>query len=270
MKLAGAHAIVVGGSTGVGEAIVRALAERGTRLTILALPGPELEELAADVGAVAQPIDLADLDRVDGAVARAEAEGGPTDLLICNAATNTSGPVHQLTAEQLRRAMIVNMVSQMELIRQALSGMLARGHGTITTTGSLSTEMSMIHLGSYVPAKAGLSKFALDLQYELRDSEVRVFTFILGSVKGTALANAAIDDPVVDFIERRAGDVGVLTPARVAQRFVEVLRSDRRSAVITIPAVAAPLVQFRLLPGRLLDPLMGRPARKFRRQSVKY
>src|SRR5581483_7850392 len=148
-----------------------------------------------------------------------------------------------------------------------IPGMKARGRGTITTTGSLSTEVSMIHLGAYVPGKAGLTKCALDLQSELRDYGIRVFTFILGSVKGTALANTAVQDPVVDFIERRAGDAGVLTPERVAARMVEVIGSDHRSALITIPKAASPLVGFRNLTVKLTDPVMGRPARKFKRQS---
>lgn len=267
MQLKDAHAIVVGGSTGVGAAIVRDLAAQGARLTILALPSPELELVAAEVGAVPQPIDLADLAQLDGAIDRAQDQSGPADILICNAATNTSGPFESLSAEQLRRAVTVNMLSQMELIRQVLPGMIERRRGAITTTGSLSTEVSMIHLSSYVPAKAGLTKFAVDLQNELRDYGIRVFTFVLGSVKGTALANAAIEDPVVEFIEGRTGSVGVLTPERVAKRFVEVLASDRRSAVITIPRSAAPLIQFRHLTVRLADPIMGRPARRFKRQN---
>jgi NAD(P)-dependent dehydrogenase (short-subunit alcohol dehydrogenase family) len=267
MQLKDAHAIVVGGSTGVGQAIVRGLAAQGARPTILALPGPELEKVANEVGGVAQTIDLADLSQLDGAIARAEDVNGPADILICNAATNTSGPLESLSAEQLRRAVTVNMLSQMELIRQVLPGMIERRHGAITTTGSLSTEISMIHLSSYVPSKAGLTKFAIDLQTELRDYGIRVFTFVLGSVKGTALANAAIEDPVVDFIERRAGSVGVLTPERVAKRFVDVLASDHKSAVITIPRSAAPLIQFRHLTVRLAEPIMGRPARRFKRRN---
>jgi len=269
MKLRDSHAIVVGGSGGVGTAVVRGLAKAGARVTVIALPGAELDSLSAEVGAAALPMDLADLDQLDGAVDRAEAIHGPTDILICNAATNTSGPFQDLSAEQLRRAITVNMLSQMELVRQVLPGMVARRTGAITTTGSLSTEMSMIHLGTYVPAKAGLTKFATDLQSELRDYGIRVFTFILGSVKGTALANAAIEDPVVEFIERRSGDFGVLTPQRVAARMLEVLASDRKSALITIPRAAAPLVQFRHLTVRATDPVMGTPARKFKRERAR-
>lgn len=268
MRLHGAHAVVVGGSTGVGAALVRRLADAGAHCTILALPSEELDKLAAEVGGVAQPLDLADRAQVAGAVERAEAAGGPVDLLACNAAVSPTGPFQDFTADQLYDSMTINLVSQMELVRQALPGMVARRRGTITTTGSLSTEVSMIHLGLYVPGKAGLTKFATDLRCELRDYGIRVFTFVLGSVKGTALADTAIQDPVVEFVERRAGDAGVLTPDRVARRMVEVVGGDRAGALVTIPRAAAPLVQFRHLTVRLVDPVMGRPARAFKRRMT--
>jgi short-subunit dehydrogenase len=267
VKLSGAHAVVVGGSTGVGAAVVRALSAAGARCSVIALPGDDLEKIVAEVGGTAIGLDLADFDALDGVIGRAEAANGPVDVLVCNAAVSPSGPFQNYTAAQVRDSTMINMISQMELVRQVLPGMVERRRGTITTTGSLSTEVSMIHLGLYVPGKAGLTKFATDLQSEVRDYGIRVFTFLLGSVKGTALANKAIEDPVVDFIERRAGDAGVLTPERVAKRMVEVIGSDQKSALITIPKLAAPLVQFRHLAVRLTDPLMGRPARAHKRKT---
>jgi NAD(P)-dependent dehydrogenase (short-subunit alcohol dehydrogenase family) len=224
--------------------------------------------VAKQTDATAVPVDLSNLASLDGLIAGVESASGPIDALICNAAVSPSGPFQDLTADQLRNAMNVSMVSHMELVRQTLPSMIARGRGTITTTGSLSTEVSMIHLGSYVPAKAGLTKFATDLASEVRDYGIRVFTFVLGSVKGTALANAAIEDPVVDFIERRSGDIGVLTPERVAARMAEVIGSDSASKIVTIPKAGAGLVQFRHLPVRLADPVLTAPARKHKRTGT--
>lgn len=267
MRIEGSHAFVIGGSTGVGAALTRALTARGAKVTVVALKGPELEEVGAETGASTIAADLAQPSELEGLVGRAEAVNGPVDVLICNAAVSPSGPFQDYTADQVRNSIEVNLIAHMELVRQVLPGMISRGSGTITTTGSLSTEMSMIHLGCYVPGKAGLTKFAIDLQCEVRDYGIRVFTFVLGSVKGTPLASAAIEDPVVRFIEKRAGDIGVLTPELVADRMIQVLASNRRRGVITIPRMAGPLLMFSRLPTRFLDPVLGRPARKHKHRT---
>lgn len=268
MKLDGAHVVVVGGSTGVGAAVSRAMKAAGASLSILALKGADLDEVAAGTGGIAYPVDLSDLPQLDGLIERIEAAGGPIDALILNAAISPSGPFQDMTAEEVRSSVHVNMLSHMELARQALPGMVSRRRGVITTTGSLSSESSMIHLGCYVPPKAGLTKWAFDLGNEVRDYGIRVHTFMLGSVKGTALANKAVEDPVVAFIEKRAGDVGVLTPEDVAKKIVTVVGSNHRSAVFTIPKAGAGLTQFRLLPVRMIAPLLTRPAQKAKRKAL--
>lgn len=267
MELRQAHAFVIGGSTGVGAALTRALVAEGAKVTVLALKGPDLDAIGAETGAATIAADLSDLDGLEGMVDRAEAVHGPVDLLVCMAAICPSGPFQDYSAEQIRKTVAVNMIAHMELVRQVLPGMISRGSGTITTTGSLSSEISMIHLGCYIPSKAGLSRFAFDLQSEVRDYGIRVFTFALGSVKGTPLASSAAQDPVVGFIEARAGSMGVLSPKTVAGRMVNVLKSNRRHGVMAIPRLAQPLLALKALPDRLLDPLMGRPARKHKRSS---
>ncbi|MCV6983213.1 SDR family oxidoreductase [Mycolicibacterium pulveris] len=268
MDLNKAHAFIIGGSTGVGAALTRALVAEGAKVTVLALAGSELDDIGRETGAATIAADLSNLDELDGMVARAEALNGPVDIMVCMAAVCPSGPFQDYTSDQIRKTVTVNMIAHMELVRQVLPSMIARRTGTITTTGSFSSEISMIHLGCYIPSKAGLSRFAFDLQSEVRDYGIRVFTFVLGSVKGTPLASKAAEDQVVGFIEARAGGIGVLTPEAVAKRMVEVLQSNRKRGVVAIPGLAQPLLEFKALPDRLLDPLMGRPARKRKRSTA--
>jgi short-subunit dehydrogenase len=269
VKLGGAHVAIVGGTGGVGAALARRFVEQHVTLSLLARDDADLPATAAETGATAYPIDLSEVDQLAGVIDRIEARGGPIDVLVCNAAISPPGPFQDLTADQLRSAITVNMLSHMELTRQVLPGMIDR-RGAIVTMGSLSSEVSMIHLSSYVPSKAGLTKWAVDLQSELRDYGIRVYTFVLGSVKGTELANSAITDPVVEFIEKRSGDAGILTPEVVATRIVDVVATKQRSGVVTIPMAAAPLVGFRHLPTRLTDPILGRLARKKKREFASH
>lgn len=262
MDLHSAHVAIVGGSKGVGAALAHERAHRGSRVTVLARDSNELYKVAADVGGRALPVDLTDLDSLEGLVDRIEDAGGPIDILVSNAATITPGPLAEMTAEALRAGVMTNFVSHLEINRQLAARLVERGRGTLAIVGSVSAEVSMIHLGTYAPAKAGLVKFAVDLQRELRPSGVRVPVFILGSVPDTQLSVKGVDDPVIAFIDKATATVGVLTPQKVARRIADVLASDRRSAVYAIPRLSAPLVQFRLLPLRLVDPLLVRPALK--------
>jgi short-subunit dehydrogenase len=262
MLLRDAHVAIVGGSKGVGAALAHELASRSAHVTVLARESSELHKVAADVGGTAIAVDLTDLEALDGLVDRIEAAGGPIDILVSNAATITPGPLTEMTAEALRLGVMTNFVSHLEINRQLAARLVARGRGTLAVVGSVSAEVSMIHLGTYAPAKAGLVKFAVDLQRELRPSGVRVPVFILGSVPDTQLSQKGVDDPVIAFIDKMTASVGVLTPQKVATRIADVLASDRRSAVYAIPRLSAPLVQFRLLPLRLVDPFLVRPALK--------
>lgn len=260
MNIRQAHVVIVGGSKGVGAALADELAARGARLTLLARPSPELNEVAARTGGVALPVDLSDHGALDGVIARAEAANGPVDAIVNNAAMTTGGPFHELTAEQLRASVTTNLISHMELDRQALAGMVQRRRGMVQVVGSLSAEVSMIRLAAYAPAKAGLAKFAVDLQRELKDFGIGVQVFILGSIPGTQIARSVVGDPVIGFIEKRTGTIGALTPEGVAGRMAD--RLDRgRSCVRTLPAMAGWITQARLVPVRLIDPLMSRPAR---------
>lgn len=260
MDIRNAHVFISGGSKGAGAGIARELAARGARLTLLARASAELEQIAAETGAVAMPVDLTDLDSLEGVIARAEERNGPIDSMVSNAAIINSGPFTHLTAQQLRNGIHANMLAHMELNRQVLPGMLARKRGTIVINGSLSTEVTQIHLTNYAPAKAGLTKFGIDLQGELKGSGLSVFVFVLGSIRGTQLSNAGRKDPIIDFIDRRTGDFGVITPELIGTRVADYIASNREKAVVTMPRLLAPIVQFRLLPVRLMNPLMLWPA----------
>jgi short-subunit dehydrogenase len=260
MDLRAAHVLITGGSKGTGAALARELAGRGSRLTVIARASRELTEVAAATRGVSLAADLSDLDSVEGIVARAEEANGPLDILVNVAAMANTGPFAELTAAQLRAGVHANMLAHMEITRQALPGMLARRRGTIAVAGSLSSEVTQIHLGNYAPAKAGLTKFGSDLQGELRGSGLSVFVFVLGAIRGTQLSVEGRKDPVIEFLDQRTGDFGVITPGLIARRMADCFAGDRARATMTIPRSLAPLTQARLLPSRCLHPLMLWPA----------
>src|SRR5690554_3085001 len=90
--------VVTGASAGVGRAVVRAFAEAGAHVALIARGRDGLEAAARDVEergrrALVAPVDVADADGVEIAAARIEAELGPIDIWVNNAMVSVFSPV---------------------------------------------------------------------------------------------------------------------------------------------------------------------------------
>jgi short-subunit dehydrogenase len=256
MDLRGAHVLVTGGSKGIGAALAREFAGRGARVTSIARASAELANIAAEVNGEALELDLSELDRLDGVIARAEERNGPVDVLVNNAAQVTVGPLSGLGAADMRAQMITNLLAPMELTRQALPGMLTRDRGAVINMSSLAGEVPLRHIPSYSASKSALTKFTLDLQAELKGTRVAVVLVILGAVPGTQLVTELEKDPVAARGIERAKRFKLITPAEVADRVVDGVVSDQ-DRIVVMPRLIAPLVHARLAPTRVARRLLN-------------
>ena len=141
-ELRGKKAIVTGASRGIGVNIALRLAERGVNLALVARSAEGLQRVkdaveALGVKAVALAADIGELEGLRGLVERATRELGPLDLLVNNAGVIPAGRFHELGAEEHERAMAVNLLGPMRLVRLVLPGMIARGRGHILNVASL-------------------------------------------------------------------------------------------------------------------------------------
>jgi len=144
----GTVALVTGASKGgTGTAIAIRLAAEGAKVMLTARTLEGLEETQSrikDIGGVARviPCDLSDPEggRAE-LVARTEADLGPIDILVNNAAANGYHPFEQTTPEALERCLQVNLWAPWELMRGVVSGMRARRRGWILNLTSFSAEL---------------------------------------------------------------------------------------------------------------------------------
>src|SRR5689334_6799637 len=134
MNLAGAKVLLTGATGGLGQAIARALAERGAQLVLTGRRADVLEPLAAELGGRALAVDLAERDSVE----RLVDEVGEVEILVANAALPASGTLDDYTGEQVDRALDVNLRAPIQLARILSEGMVARGHGHLVFISSLS------------------------------------------------------------------------------------------------------------------------------------
>src|SRR5689334_25135541 len=103
--LQGRHALVTGGSRGIGRAIAAALTERGARVTVLGRDREALERVVAE--GCAHSVLVTDVTEA-GAIARSLSETSPVDLLIANAGSAVSAPFSKSDAALFQSMLSVN------------------------------------------------------------------------------------------------------------------------------------------------------------------
>src|SRR5688572_7458776 len=113
MELNGARVLLTGATGGLGEAIARALAERGAQLVLSGRRADALKSLADELGATAVPCDLADRDAVE----RLAGTAGEVDALVANAGLPGAGTLLKLTQDDIDRVLEVNLRSPIALAR---------------------------------------------------------------------------------------------------------------------------------------------------------
>jgi len=156
MRLAGRHAIVTGGGTGIGAAIARALAKEGAKLTLVGRRREKLEAVAAQLpDAFIAPAAVTDRAAVDVAFAAARAAHGPISILINNAGIAASAPFARVRAEDWRAAMAVNLDAVFHCCQAALPDLLADAAGRIVVIASTAGLKGYAYTAAYGAAKHG-------------------------------------------------------------------------------------------------------------------
>lgn len=163
---------VTGASAGLGRAIVRAFADAGWDVGLIArgrdgLEAARLEVEAAGGRALVLPGDVADADFVDDAADRIERELGPLDAWVNGAMVSVFSPVAQMAADEYRRVTEVTYLGTVHGTLSALRRMSARGRGTILQVGSALAYRSIPLQSAYCAAKHAVLGFTDSLRCEL-------------------------------------------------------------------------------------------------------
>ena len=192
MTQEGKHVAVTGASSGIGEAIARAYAAAGARVTVVARRRDRLEALAADLGAAVHvaPADMEDAAAAVGWIDAAEAAQGPIDVLVLNAGVQYVEPALGVDDARELAIMTVNLLAPLRIARRVAPAMAARGAGAIVVVSSIAGLVNTPGMAHYNASKAGVAAWFETLRDELRGSGVRVCTVYPGPV-ATAMETAA-------------------------------------------------------------------------------
>lgn len=180
---AGRHAVITGGSEGIGLTVARRLVAAGAAVTLVARRPDRLEEAAREVGgARTLSLDVSDEAAVAAALPPLLAEH-PVDLLINSA--GIAHPAEFLDADPagLRAQMDVNYFGAVWMTRAVMPHFLERGHGHVVNVGSTAGLIGIHGYAGYTPPKAALYGLSEVLRAELAHRGVAVTIVLPGSTR---------------------------------------------------------------------------------------
>lgn len=193
--------LVTGGSSGLGEAMVRALTQAGARVAInYSRSADAAERIAEDVrqdGADVFTVqtDVSDPGAVKGMFERIDAEWGGLDVLINNAGIDGKpASSWEIDVEDWQRVLQVNLFGAFHCAREALRRMVPQQRGVILNTSSVHEVIPWSGYSAYAASKAGLGMLARSLALEASPHGVRVLSLAPGAIR-TPINESVWRDP---------------------------------------------------------------------------
>lgn len=251
MELQGIHAIVTGGSSGIGLETAGLLGERGARVSLVARDRGRLTAAQRATKAVqTASIDVTDADAVEAGFARLTSAEGPCDLLVASAGEARPGYFEQLELEVFRAQMDLDYFGTLHCVRAVVGPMLERRSGTIVGVSSAAGLIGVFGYSAYAPAKYAVRGLMDTLRAELRPHGIHVACAYPPDTDTPGFARENETKPPETVAV--SGSIKLKPPAKVAAKIVRGIEKDH--ADIT----ADPQTSLLLRGGGVLSPVIGR------------
>jgi NAD(P)-dependent dehydrogenase (short-subunit alcohol dehydrogenase family) len=184
--IAGQRVIVTAGVAGIGLAIAGAFLDQGAKVFIC-----DVDRAALDAFRKAQPkagaavADVAEADQVDRLFKEAASFLGGLDVLVNNAGiAGPTGPVEEISQEDWRKTLAVNLEGQFLCTRRAVPLLRQAGGGCIINLSSAAGRFGFARRTPYSASKWGVVGFTKSLAVELGADNIRVNAILPGAVDG--------------------------------------------------------------------------------------
>lgn len=193
--------VVTGASSGIGLALSRVAARRGSDL-LIAADGPEIETAAEELRAIGVSVyslraDLATPDGVDALYAKIQELGRPVDALFANAGRGLGKAFLDQDFSDIGRVIDTNITGTLYLLHKVVGDMRKQGWGRVLITGSIAGLMPGTYHAVYNATKAFIDSFAYALRHEVKDDGISVTVLMPGSTDTNFFETADLMDTKV-------------------------------------------------------------------------
>lgn len=258
-------ALVTGASSGIGQAIAVALADKGVRLILVGTNRSRLKQskkLCEEAGGEAHSYaaNVGDYALMQGLAEAVQAEHGDVDLLINNAGVVMSGLIQEVEIEDWQRLIDINVMGVVHGCKLFVPGMLRQGGGHIVNMASAAGLIGQPGMSTYCATKHAVVGLSASMRYELAGAGIGVTTICPGYVKTPITENLKLvgkldTDRVRGKVEKSVKD-SKLTAEMVATQTLKAIRRNEPFVTVGRDARAA-WYTHRLAP-RLLDKMFSR------------
>ena len=177
-SLEGKTAWITGASYGIGFAIAKAYSQAGAKIVFNDINQDLVDKGLASykeegIDAKGYVCDVTDEAAVNELVKRIEAEVGSIDILVNNAGIIRRIPMHEMSAEQFRQVIDVDLNAPFIVAKAVLPSMMKNGHGKIINICSMMSELGRETVSAYAAAKGGLKMLTRNIASEYGEYNIQ-------------------------------------------------------------------------------------------------
>lgn len=235
MNIQGKTVLITGASSGMGEAISKAMARAGGRVLLLARREEQLRRVADEIvkaGGEARiyPVDLADAAAVTSVAQRIQSEVGTPDIIVNNAGGGKWRFIEETSPEEAVQMMALPYFAAFFVTRAFMPGMLRRNSGHIVNMSSVGSRFVWPGATAYLAARWAVRGFTEALRADLRGTGIGVTLYESGVVRSPYWEHNPGS-------QERVPKMGLLVPALTPEQVgAAVVRGvERNTRLVVIP-----------------------------------